>query len=768
MTAGFGLEKLGLWTLRFPRTTILIILLITPLMIFSASRLGFSSDIREIFRSGSPDFNVLEKVADQYPGSGRDILMVFQGPKLFTAETLDRLRELQLQLGLIDDIQYVLSMFSARSPPKGDETPKPLFPFDLQDLSPDQVDALKKAVQSHPLVKNKLVSEDGELALFAIALKDQDRDVDALRELIGEIRSLANEELEGQNVDIAFTGLAVMRVEIIAALSRDQRVFGLIGMTIGLAFCWLYFRKFFYVVIAGTPAAVALIWLLGSMQLLGQEVNVLTNVVPVIVMVIVFANALHLLFGIRRNLESGSEIGDAIADAVRTVGPATVLTSATTTIALLSLTLVRHPFITGFGFIAALGTAIAYVAIMVTVPPMAFYMLKKPKQTGQAARGRDPIGHAISGIANGAALLVRAYPQAIALLGLVLTLGAGTLYALNDTRYRYMDNLPTDNPSYRAIQSIDKKLAGPNTLDLLVQWPDGTEIATPETLKVVRDAHQVLASEPQLKQINALDGVATWYAGGGDKGEADFFRFVEKAKSPTVSRVFAPESSSSLLTANFADIDAADLIPVLNRLETKLDVLRKRYGNVDFSLTGIVPVSAMASTEMIGRLNQSLLIAIAVIIGLIGVAFRSLTAGLVSILPNLLPIAIAGAGLYITGVGLQFTTVVAFTIGFGMAVDNTIHVLNRYRLERGSGLEPADAIDKSITVIGPVLIVSTIVLVAGVGATAFSELPVVQLYGRVSATVLTVALIGALLFLPAILRVVEDWRPSKFAVPRTG
>jgi hypothetical protein len=504
------------------------------------------------------------------------------------------------------------------------------------------------------------------------------------------------------------------------------------------------------------------------MQLWGQEVNVLTNVVPILVMVIVFSDALHLLFGIRRNLRLGSDLQSAIATSVKRIGPACALTSATTTLALLSLTLVRHSFITEFGLIAALGTALAYLAIMTTVPPLAFFLLRKQAIAEKTKVSKDPVGQAIAAISAGAARLVRAQPLMVTLVGVALTLLAGTLYALNEPRYRYLDNLPTDNPSYRAIQTIDKKLAGPNTLDLLVQWPDGTEMATPETLNVVRDAHKVLASEPQLKQINALDGVATWYAGGGDKAESDFFRFVEKAKSPTVSRVYAPKSSSSLLTANFADIDAADLIPVLNRLEKKLDVLRQRYGNVEFSLTGIVPVSAMASTEMIGRLNQSLLIAIAVIIGLIGLAFRSLTAGLVSILPNLLPIAVAGAGLYLFGIGLQFTTVVAFTIGFGIAVDNTIHMLNRYRLARQAGESPADAIDESITMIGPVLIVSTIVLVSGVGATAFSQLPVVQLYGRVSATVLTVALIGAMLFLPAILRVVEDWRPSKFAVPRTG
>ena len=756
-SAGFGLEYLGLWALRFPRATLALILLITPLLAFSASKLTFSSDIREIFRSGSADFEVLEEISRQYPGSERDIILVVEGPDLFRPENLERLRTLQLDLGLVDGVNYALSMFNARKPPVGDRTPEPLFPLELEGL--EDIESLQEAVQNHPTVAKKLLSEDGNLCLIIVALSDRDIGVEDLETLLGEIRTLVNEDIDTAQFNVTFTGASVMRVEIIEALSRDQRVFGLAGMAIGLLLCWIFFREVPYVVIAGAPAAFAVIWLLGTMQLVGQDVNVLTNVVPILVMVLVFSDALHLLFGIRRNLGLGLGLEEAIEKSVRNVGPACALTSATTTIALLSLTLVRHPFITGFGFTAALGTAIAYIAIMVTVPAIAHFLLKNRVHPTEKSDEQDLVRRSITALSDGAARAVHTYPMAIAAVGVALTLIAGTLYGLNQTRYRYLDNLPTENPAYEAIQTIDEKLAGPNTLDLLLQWPSGTKLAVPGTLQIVRDAQKIVESEPAFRSINSIYSVSKWYR-DGVRTDQEFFEFLDSVKSPVVSRVFAPLTSSALISATFSDLDAAELVPILNRLNGRLDSLRSRYTDVQFALTGIVPVSARASTEMIGQLNLSLLTAIAVIIGLIALAFRSPVGGLVSIMPNLLPIAVAGAGLYLTGVGLQFTSVVAFTIGFGIAVDNTIHVLNRYRLAKEDGLSPADAIDQTIRLIGPVLTVAAIVLVSGSLATFLSEMPVVRLYGYVSAGLLATALVGGMIFLPALLRVVEDFRHS--------
>lgn len=755
ITAGFGLETLGLVALRFPRATLLIVLAVTLLLAVSTSRIGFSSDIREIFRSDSPDFIAYQKVSEQYPSSGRDILLEIEGPGLFSPETLEKLRILHLDLNFIEGVDHVLSMFSARQAPdeKGDTAP--IFPADLGAVK--DVSALQRKARTHPLVANKLLSKEGELAVFVIALRDQRQSVQELRGLIAEVEDMARETLSGTGLKVGLTGLAVMRVEIIGSLRRDQRMFGIAGFAVGLIFCWLVFRSLSYVVIAAAPAAAAIIWLLGTMQLMGQEINVLTNVVTPMVLVIVLCDALHLSFGIRRNLQDGLPLKQAIATAVRRVGPACVLTSLTTTIALLSLTLVPHPFIAGFGYTAALGTAIAYIATITTLPAMAFLLLRRFSSEASARRDRDPIAKGIGAFCRVAARAVSRHPRVFSVIG-VLTLGlAGLLYAQNEPRYQYREHLPSDSPAFRAITALDEKLAGTDTVLLLIQWPDRDRLDTPQTLELVRAAHEILEAEPLFRDVWSLRNVQDWFVQGG-RAPDDLFAFLEQAESPLTSRVISPSHNSTLVIANFAGVDASVLLPVLDRVTERLRQLGKRYDGVELELTGVVAVSARAGYEMIGQLNRSLLAAIVVIIVLIGLALRSVMAGLVSILPNLLPICVAGACLYLFDKGLQFTSVVAFTIGFGIAVDDTIHVLNRYRLKRDEGLVPKDALAETISHIGPVLIVSTIVLVSGLGATMFSELPMMRLFGQMAAVVLITAVIGDMIFLPAILRVIEDWR----------
>ncbi len=756
MTAGFGLEKLGLVTLKYPRASLLLVALLAALAVYGNSRLGFSSDIREIFRSGSTDFVALEEVSDQFPGSERDILILVDGPDLFTVDKLERLRDLHLDLGLVEGVASALSMFSARTSPDADGETAALIPADLAEV--EDLAALRRLVQEHPLVAGRLFSEDGRLGLIVLSLTDEERDVDALRPIIAEVKDLADELLEGTGLDVTMTGTAVLRVEIIGALIRDQRTFRAIGLSVAVLLCWLFFRSIPYVVIALAPAALSIVALTGGMGLAGQDVNVLNNIIPSLVLVIAFASALHLLFAIRRSLDDGVALDASIEKAVREVGPACVLTSATTAIALLSLTAVPHPFIRGFGLTAACGTGFAYVAIMLTVPPLARLLLAR---WGDAAGwGKaQAIQSFFAGLSHGAARLVRENAPMIAGVGVALAVVAGLLHTLNKPHYQYQDNLPASSLAIRAIETINARLSGTNTLRLLIDWPDGHDLRSPQTLDTVADAHELLASEPLVTRVSSLRDVERWFVEGG-RSRDDLFAFLEKTNTPLTQRILSPEHTSVLVTGYFGSMPAVELVALADRLDRKLEPLRAANPGANIALTGLVPVSAKASTEMIGQLNRSLLIAVTLIIVLIGLAFRSVPRGLASILPNVLPIFLAGAALFLTGSGLQFTSVVAFTIGFGIAVDSTIHVLNRYRLARQTAAPP-EALDETILAIGPVLIVSTLVLIAGIGGTVFSELPMVRLYGQIIILLLTAALAGDLLFLPAIIRVVSQFRPAR-------
>ncbi|MFQ5626717.1 MAG: MMPL family transporter [Methyloligellaceae bacterium] len=357
MTAGFGLEKLGLWAARHPRATLLIIAATMPIFLLFAARLEFSSDIREIFRSQSEGFAVLEEVSRQYPGSGRDILLVVEGDDVLEPKALNALRSLHLDLSLEPDVKFVLSIFSARHPPDAGGNARSLFPPQITPQT--DLQGLREEALAHPLVAGKLLSSDSKLALVVVALKDKERGVSELNKVMASVNETASSILANSGLSFSPTGLAAMRVEIIGALIRDQGRFAIAGLVLCLSLCWFFFRRWAYVAMAGVPAGVAVLWLAGGMAMAGQEVNVLTNIIPVLVIVIVFSDALHLLFGVRRNIAEGMTLEKAIETAVHEVGPACVLTSATTTLALLSLTLVPHDFIYRFGLTAALGTGTA-------------------------------------------------------------------------------------------------------------------------------------------------------------------------------------------------------------------------------------------------------------------------------------------------------------------------------------------------------------------------------------------------------------------------
>ena len=156
MTVGFSLEKLGLLAQRFPRITLLIVAALTIPLAYAAAKVEFSSDVREIFRSGSAEYINLKMVEDQYPQSGEDVLLLVQADDLFTRENLDHLRDLHLELHFVDGVKYVSSMFSAHDPPDASGNAEPVFTMELGD---EGIPALRETVVNHPFVSERSLPE---------------------------------------------------------------------------------------------------------------------------------------------------------------------------------------------------------------------------------------------------------------------------------------------------------------------------------------------------------------------------------------------------------------------------------------------------------------------------------------------------------------------------------------------------------------------------------------------------------------------------------
>ena len=178
-----------------------------------------------------------------------------------------------------------------------------------------------------------------------------------------------------------------------------------------------------------------------------------------------------------------------------------------------------------------------------------------------------------------------------------------------------------------------------------------------------------------------------------------------------------------------------------------------------FTPAGLAVVSGLQSTSMIHQLNFGLMGAIVIVILLLGLAFGSLHAALLSIVPNLFPIVTVGTFLYLSGEGLQFASVMGLTVAFGLAVDDTIHFLNRYEVERRAKGGVQDHVRETIVHIGPALILTTLMLLCGLSVTSLSDLPVTRLFGQLSMATLVAALVADMVILPALIMAARRFWP---------
>jgi predicted RND superfamily exporter protein len=240
-------------------------------------------------------------------------------------------------------------------------------------------------------------------------------------------------------------------------------------------------------------------------------------------------------------------------------------------------------------------------------------------------------------------------------------------------------------------------------------------------------------------------------------------QYVDILPEHLTRRFVSAEQNSVLVSGRIADIDASELLPVIKSLDGSLDAVRAKHPGYDISVTGLSAIAAHNSADMIGKLNRALTVEIVFVAAFIGLAFRSVTVMVVSILPGIFPILASGAVLWMLGDGLQFASVVALVVSFGLGLSATIHFLNRLRLEEVPGDAPGDAVEKATVLVGPALILTSLVLACGLVVTVFSNLPTLRIFGWLSAFSMLMALVADFLILRPTATYLREWTHRRSA-----
>jgi predicted RND superfamily exporter protein len=746
MRLALGLERIGLVALRAPllSCTILFMLCITAFV--GVERITVDDSLSQLFRSDTPEFRQYEAVTHRFPSSEFDVLIVVEGKSLLERASLEKLREFITSLQLIDGTRGIISLFSAREPPIGDQLPAPLFPEELPKGAEYQ--KLIERIKSNEVINGKLLSEDGTLALVVLALDPDIPASNRLGQTISDIRRTVADELSDTGLSVQLSGVPVMQLEIRNAVERDRLLYNTAGFLAGCAIAMAFFRRLSFMIVAAAPPLIAILLALGVLGWLDFRLNMFLNVMTPLVMVISFSDSMQLTFAARDRLIAGESKYGAFRNAVLVVGPACVLTHATAGLSFIALQFSSSDLIRTFGEAGLIATIIALFAVLTLVPLLGVLLVQKEAAFVARIQLGDAGVNMLRRFCNWIAFRMVTRAGTYSAIAVVIVGCLSLIYANLEPRYRLADQVPDRQQAVAASGRLDAKLTGANPIDVLIEFPTGKQLYEPETLQTIAEVHTVLERQAGIGNVWSLETLRRWLAEKvGSSDVAKLKQYVELLPEHLVRRFISAEQNAVVVSGRVADLDASQILPLIEKLDSAMGKVRAQHPGYQIAVTGLSAIAARNSANMIGKLNQALTAEFIFVAIFIGLAFRSFIVMLVSIMPGIFPVVLSGSILWLTGEGLQFASIVALTVSFGLGLSATIHFLNRLRLESKPGVSSAIAVQRATVLVGPALILTSIVLSCGLVVTVFSDLPSLRLFGWLSAFAMIAALIADLLIL---------------------
>ena len=735
---------------------------------WGGSRLEVDDQPTSIIRSDDAAFAQMEEVFEQFGSDDGACLLLLEGADPFSPEGVRGLRRLVDALEELDGIVTgAVSLLDMRT-----RVGLPLLP--AADASPERFEEARAAAATHPLVAGKLLGSDGTTNLVVAQLADETLPVAELRRrvraieavLAGNTAGSAADDTAGSPADttggrepgasagrspaapwrVSMTGVPPLRVQIFDAIRREQVVLSLLAGVVGAVISFAVFRRLGPVLITSAASLVSAWWALGVMGASGETINLLNAALPVLVLVIALTDGMHLMIAVLRRREEGAHPHRAGAHAIRSLGRACMLTSLTTAIGFASLAVSDIEVIRRFGLVFAGAVGLTFLAVITVVPLLGSAFLRRTPSGSAALQG--------AGLARPFELAARAVvgrSRLVTALGTAITVGMAAVSLQMVPDNRLTEAVPHDHAAARTLERLEAVFGGSVETSILVEFED--EQAGLDAMVAVEER---LAEEPfatgSLSIVDVLRSLP-----GGDEPRAAALELLPATATRSLLR---RDLGRALIRFRVPDEGAAVAEPGYARIQDGLRTVEAAHPGVRLHLTGTGYVARTNVNVIIEDFALGLWVAALTIVFVLAAAFRSLRLGLLSVIPNAFPLAVAGSVLAGLGLELQVSSVLAFTVCLGIAVDDTIHLVSRYRAERLRGRPPEEAAVRAVTAVGRALVITTLVLVGGWGMLLLSEVPTTQLFGVIGLVGLTAALVGDLILLPAMLVAFDPDRRS--------
>ena len=699
---------------------------------------------------------------------GNLIVLGVKDSTLFTVEKLNAWNKLSEDFKKNEAVETVISIKDLQKLIKDTKNEK----FNLEPFIKDSISSLaqietlqNELFKQYPFYDNFLFNKETKTIRTAIYLDKELVNTSARKDfvvnnLIPQIEAFETSE----NLDVRISGMPYIRTLNSQNIISEINLFVIAALLVTSIIFFFFFRSFRATLISLIVVCIGVAWTLGIIGLLNYEITVLTALIPPLIIVIGIPNCIFLINKYQHEVKLHGNKVKSLQRVITKIGNATLMTNVTTASGFATFILTESKLLKEFGTVASL-SILAIFILCILIIPIVYTVLPYPKERHLEHLNKRWIG----GFVDWMERMVR--QKRIAIYTTSVLLLVASIIGIYQIRISgsLIEDMPQDSEFVNDIRFFEDEFNGIMPLEIMIDTKRKKGVMKLSTLKRMEELEDLIIETPELSKPISVVNLVKYSKQAYYNGNPKFYQLPTSQENSFIL-TYAKNSASNVdLLKNFVDstgqyarittfmkdIGTDKMVRIEENLQTKIDKVfpKERYNVI---MTGKALVFQKGTKYLVKNLAISLSLAIFLIALFMAYMFRSGRMIIVSLIPNLLPLVVTAGLMGYLGVPIKPSTILVFSIAFGISVDDTIHFLAKYRQElQANQWKIKTSVYGALRETGVSMFYTSIVLFFGFSVFTISSFGGTVALGALVSATLLFAMLSNLLLLPSLLLSLE-------------
>ncbi len=743
-----------------------VLLILTLFFGYHARNVEMSYEYTSMLPKKDKAYGDYEDFVRVFGEEGNLIIIGLQDSSFFDLGRFGKWRDLCSELREVEGVENLLSITNSYNLLKDTLEKKfilkPIFPDIIRNQA--ELDSLASIFHQLPFYQNVIYNDSSKTYGLVITVNKDKMHSQAREAMVKSIKGIGTRFENEHKTKLHYSGLPYIRVMTSLKIKREIYLFSILAVAFCVVFLFLFFRSFKAVIIPLSIVLIQVIWAMGMLSLFGFKITILTGMMPTILIIIGIENSIYMLNKYHYEFSQYGNKVKALQRIIIRIGTATFMTNLTAAAGFGTSVMTRSDMLIQFGIITSINIICLFILTLVLIP-IVYSFVKPPKPRHL----KYLESHFMARIIDRLILITRKYRRAVYVVAGILVLVGIYGSSLIKTSGYMVDDLPAKDPIYRDLKFFEQNFHGLMPFEIMIDTKKPNGVVQLSTFQKIEQLEQRLSGYPELSPSLSLLNLLKFARQAYYNGNPDFYSLPGNMEKNFILAYASRAKGQEDMLHSFWDTTRQVTRVSLRTKDVGTNRMDALYSRITAEMDSIFPpddyhvvvtgssVTSFKGTQyLLHNLFTSVGLAIVLISLFMALMFSSPRMVIVSLIPNLIPLILTAGVMGYAGIPIKASTILVFSVAFGISVDSTIQFLTKYRFElKHTGWNIRRSVILALRETGVGMIYTAAVLFSGFGIFSLSSFGGTQAMGILVSLTLLNAVTSNLILLPSLLSGME-------------